>query len=612
MTVGEVRKKYLEYMKGKGHVIVPSTSLVPENDPTTLFTGSGMQPMVPYLLGERHPAGKRVANSEKCFRAEDIDEVGDNRHTTFFEMLGNWSFGDYFRKEQIKWMADFLFDEIKIDPNKVYGTCFAGDEKNKLPKDTESEEIWRKIFADRNIAGERIFYYDSRKNWWSRAGMPDKMPVGEPGGPDSEMFYDYGVELGLHEKSEWKKVKCHLNCDCGRFMEIGNNVFMTYKKTSPSTGSGRGSFEELPRKNVDFGGGLERITSSVNNDSDVFKLDVFSGFIHRLSMLARKEYANSEYTKSFRIVADHTRAAILLIADGVRPANTERGYVLRRLIRRAVRHVDKLGVNSAQVYGESGQAFDMYKDIFGYADKLWTDISHVLAEEEQKFRATLKRGLHEFEKGERDAFVLFTTYGFPFELSAELATEKSEKLDEADFKKKMNAHAELSRAGSLGKFKGGLSDTSDMSVKYHTATHLLQQALRVVLGKHVCQKGSNITPERLRFDFSHDKKMTDEEKKKVEEIVNNQIEKNLAVTYQDLPLAKAEKLGAIGLFEEKYGDKVRVYKIGAFSLEYCGGPHMSNTSELANPSTPLGVKMRFRILKEEAVSSGVRRIKAVL
>lgn len=596
MTIGEVRKRYLEFMKERGHAIVPSASLVPENDPTTLFTGSGMQPMIPYLLGDKHPLGKRVANSQKSFRAEDIEEVGDNRHTTFFEMLGNWSFGDYFKKEQIAWIYDFLINEIGVDKDRFWVTCFEGDEKYKLPKDTESEKLWIEL----GVPKERILFYPSKKNWWSRAGSPEKMPVGEIGGPDTEMFYDFGVDLGLHEKSEWKKDKCHPNCDCGRFMEIGNNVFMTYKKVSES------KFDLLPKKNVDYGGGLERVTAAANNDPDVFKLDVFSGFIRRLAMLARKDYADPAYTKSFRVVADHTRAAILLIADGVRPANSEQGYILRRLIRRAVRHVDKLGVNSSQVYGESGQAFGMYKEVFGYTDKLWTDISHVLAEEEARFRDTLKRGLHEFEKGEHDAFILFTTYGFPIELSRELAEEKGIKLNEKDFDSRMKEHSEKSRSGSTGKFKGGLSDTSDMSVKYHTATHLLQQALRDVLGKHVYQKGSNITPERLRFDFSHPSKMTDEEKKKVEAIVNEQIKRELPVTYSDIPLAEAEKMGAIGLFEEKYGEKVRVYKIGDFSLEFCGGPHVSNTALLGE-----GGK-KFKIQKEEAVSSGIRRIKALL
>lgn len=567
---------------------MPSANLVPEGDPTTLFTGSGMQPMIPYLLGEKHPQGTRIADSQKSFRTEDIEEVGDNRHTTFFEMLGNWSFGDYWKEEQISWIYDFLIKQIGIDKSKFWVTCFEGDEANKLPKDSETPKIWMKL----GVPKEHILFYPAKKNWWSRAGIPDKMPTGEPGGPDSEMFYEFS-EI-VHDTKYGKN--CHPNCDCGRYMEIGNNVFMTYKKT------GESKFSLLPRKNVDFGGGLERITAAANNDPDVFNLDVFASFVRRLEKLSRKEYRDPAFTKSFRIVADHTRAAIMLIADGVRPANSEQGYVLRRLIRRSVRHVDKLGIGAGSLYGQSGEAFAMYREVFGYSEKLWTDIAHTLAEEEAKFRDTLKRGLHEFEKGERDAFVLFTTYGFPFELSAELAAERGEKLNETEFKKKMSEHQALSRSGSEGKFKGGLADTSDMSVKYHTATHLLQQALREVLGKHVFQKGSNITPERLRFDFSHPTKMTDEEKKKVEDLVNKQIKRALAVSYEDLPIEEAEKRGAIGLFEEKYGDKVRVYKIGDFSLEFCGGPHVTGTNQL-------GV---FKIIKEEAVSSGIRRIKAVL
>jgi len=591
--VTEVRQKYLEFMKKRGHVIVPGALLVPENDPTTLFTGSGMQPMIPYLLGETHPLGTRIVDSQRCFRSEDIEEVGDNRHTTFFEMLGNWSFGDYWKEEQISWMYEFLIKELGIDVNKFWVTCFEGDEKLGLPRDTESPAIWERL----GVHKDHIFFYPAKKNWWSRVGgNPEKMPMGEPGGPDSEMFYDFGIELNLHEQSIWKDNVCHPNCDCGRFMEIGNNVFMTYKKVEG------GRFELLPRQNVDFGGGLERQTAAVNNDPDVFNLDIFESFKTRLERDSHKLYEGEAFAKaspslrSFRIVLDHVRAAHALIEDGVRPSNTEQGYVLRRLLRRAIVHADKLGIPAGNLFEDE-----------------------ISSTEEEKYRETLKRGLREFEKGERDAFTLFTTYGFPYELTRELIEEKGEKINEKEFREKMSEHADLSRARSEQKFKGGLADVSDMSVKYHTATHLLQQALRRVLGTHVYQKGSNITPERLRFDFSHNAKMTDEEKRKVEEIVNEQIELALPVTYSNISLEEAKKLGAIGLFEEKYGDKVRVYKIGpsnssgqAFSLEFCGGPHVSNTSELANPSTPLGAPAQFRIMREEAVSSGVRRIKAVL
>jgi alanyl-tRNA synthetase len=609
MKVGEVREKYLEFMRSKGHVIVPGASLVPENDPTTLFTGSGMQPMIPYLLGQTHPLGTRIADSQRSFRSEDIEEVGDNRHTTFFEMLGNWSFGDYFRREQIGWISEFLFQHIWIDPNKFYVTVFQGDDENNLPRDTESAELWKEIFkaqgieakvvdmgteeeaARKGMQGGRIFYYSAKKNWWSRAGAPSKMPLGEPGGPDTEMFYEFtdiahDPRYGTH---------CHPNCDCGRFMEIGNNVFMTYKKV------GERQFELLPRQNVDFGGGLERQAAAANNDPDVFNLDIFAPFRDRLERASGKKYTKGNlsgperlpFVKSFRIVMDHVRAAHALIEDGVRPSNTEHGYVLRRLLRRAIVHADKLGIAPGSLFEDE-----------------------VAYEEETKFRKTLERGLREFEKGERDAFTLFTSFGFPFELTQELMAEKGERVDEEEFKKMMSRHSELSRSASEGKFKGGLADTSDMSVKYHTGTHLLQQALRTVLGNHVYQKGSNITPLRLRFDFSHSAKMTTEEIKKVEDLVNEKINEALPVSYRDLPLEEAKKLGAIGLFEENYGDVVRVYQIGEgdskFSLEFCGGPHVENTSELGSPSIPLGTPRRFKIVREEAVSSGVRRIKAVL
>lgn len=573
MKVGEVREKYLKFMQERGHVIVPGASLVPENDPTTLFTSSGMQPLVPYLLGAEHPAGTRVANSQRSFRAQDIEEVGDNRHTTYFEMLGNWSFGDYFKKEQLTWFFEFLTKEVGISIDRLSVTCFEGDEKFGLPRDTESFEIWKSL----GIPEERIFFYPGKKNWWSRGGPPETTPVGDPAGPDSEVFYRFDIE---HDPAFG--AECHPNCDCGRYMEIGNSVFMQYKRTEEG-------FEPLPRKNVDFGGGLERITTASINNPDVFMIDIFDSFRTRLEKISGKAYQDKQFQKSFRIVMDHVRAAHALIEDGVRPSNSEQGYVLRRLLRRAIVHADKLGIPSGQLSEDE-----------------------VSAEEERKFRETLKRGLKEFERGERDAFVLFSTYGFPVELTIELAAERGEKIDEAEFKKKMREHSDLSRTASEGKFKGGLADTSDMSVKYHTATHLLQQALRDVLGPHVYQKGSNITPERLRFDFSHHAKMTDEEKRAVEEIVNKKIAEALPVTYEDLPLAEAEKRGAIGLFEEKYGDKVRVYQIGNFSLEFCGGPHVTNTKELASPSTKLGVPLRFRIAKEEAVSSGIRRIKAVL
>ena len=603
MNTAEVRQKYLNFMKARGHAVVPSAGLVPENDPTTLFTGSGMQPMLPYLLGKKHPNGVRVTNSQRSFRAQDIEEVGDNRHTTYFEMLGNWSFGDYFKKEQLAWFYEFLTKKVSISSDRISVTCFAGDEQFGLPKDLESYEIWRNL----GIPEERILFYPSKNNWWSRGGPPETTPVGDPCGPDSEVFYDFGLELGLHEQSTWKNEKCHPNCDCGRFMEIGNSVFMKYKKVSDT------KFELLPRKNFDFGGGLERITAASNNDRDVFKLDIFATFRAHLEQVSGKQYGSlaSAETKlplirSFRIVMDHVRAAHALIEDGVRPSNTEQGYILRRLLRRAIVHADKLGV-------APGTLLEAPKSNPSGTEGL---LFGVMRDEESKFRRALDRGMQEIKKGERDVFKLVTSYGLPVEVLKEFI-----EVDEEKLKKQVEGHQELSRAGSEQKFKGGLADTSDMSVKYHTATHLLQQALRTVLGTHVYQKGSNITPERLRFDFSHPDKMTNEQKSRVEEIVNKQIALALPVTYQDLPLGEAQELGAIGLFEEKYGDpasvsgagKARVYKIGDFSLEFCGGPHVMNTKELGEISLGDRVtKLRFVIRKEEAVSSGVRRIKAVL
>ena len=572
MKVAEVREKFLKFMESKGHKIVPSASLVPENDPTTLFTGSGMQPMVPYLLGADHPMGTRIADSQRCFRAEDIDEVGDNRHTTFFEMLGNWSFGDYFKTEQIEWLAHFLFNELGIDPSKIFITCFGGDKEYGLPKDVEAYEIWKA----RGVSEDHIYFYGGEKNWWSRGGAPKTTPIGDPCGPDSEVFYEFDIP---HDPKFGDK--CHPNCDCGRYMEIGNSVFMQYKKVA------QGKFEFLPRQNVDFGGGLERITAAANNCVDIFKLDIFAKFLERLEKISGKNYSDEKYTKSFRVIMDHVRASHALIEDGVRPSNTEQGYMLRRFLRRAVVHADKLNIPAGNLFEDE-----------------------ICNQEEEKFRTTLDKGLREFEKGERDAFKLFTTYGFPFELTKELANERGEQISETEFKTKMAEHSDLSRAGSEQKFKGGLADTSEMTVKYHTATHLLHKALKQVLGKHVNQKGSNITPERLRFDFSHTNKMTDDEKTSVEALVNEQIAKALPMRYEDLSYEEAKKRGAVGLFEDKYGETVRVYQIGdrenTYSIELCGGPHVMNTSELGE-----GGKL-FRILKEEAVASGIRRIKAVL
>lgn len=620
LSSNEIRSRYLEFFKQRGHVIVSSAPLVPENDPTTLFTGSGMQPMVPFLLGQPHPQGTRIADSQKSFRSGDIEDIGDNRHTTFFEMLGNWSLGDYFKQEQIPWMFEFLTSEIGIDPSKLYVTVFIGDEKNNIPKDTEAADIWKGLFAQKGIDAKvveigseargydvgmqdgRIFYYDAGKNWWSRAGVPEKMPAGEPGGPDSEMFYDFGTPHDLRYGEH-----CHPNCDCGRFLEIGNNVFMEYRKNPD------GTFSKLPQRNVDFGGGLERMAAASINTPDVFQIDVFKGLISTLEQLSGKTYTDQSYTAAFRIIADHIRASVFLIGDGVTPSNTDQGYFVRRLLRRAVRYWDKLGVHGADLSSLVQPLLEFYREAYPetYAQKDF--IQSEIKKEEDRFRKTLSDGLKQFEKisnqdiSGQDAFLLFSTYGFPIEITAELAREKNISVDMDAFRAEMKKHQDLSRAGSEQKFKGGLGGSGEMEVKYHTATHLLHQALRDVLGDHVSQKGSNITAERLRFDFTHSTKMTDEEKKKVEDIVNEKIAAALPVQKIVMKKEEAEKTGALHFFGDKYGDEVNVYFVGssldsAYSKEFCGGPHVENTSVLGH----------FTIAKEEAVSSGVRRIKAVL
>lgn len=629
MTLGEVRSKYLAFFKAREHAEIASAPLVPDNDPTTLFTGSGMQPLVPYLLGKDHPQGVRLVNSQKSFRSEDIEEVGDNRHTTFFEMLGNWSLGDYFKHNQLRWCFTFLTDEkegVALDPNRIYVTVFAGDEKAGIARDDEAAEIWKELFKERGIdakdieliteqhggevgmQGGRIFYYEAKKNWWSRAGVPEKMPAGEPGGGDSEVFFDFYPEAGEKCIQAGFGDFCHPNCDCGRFMEIGNSVFMEYQKQAD------GSFGKLPKRNVDFGGGLERITAASIDSSDVFKTDVFTAIIGELENVSGSSYSDALKLKSFRVVADHMRAATFIIADGVHPGNTEQSYFVRRLLRRAIQHADRLGVKEGTLSHIVEIVASLYKGHYTYfTPEKVAAIAKEVADEETKFRKTLERGMKEFDKHARgdaltgeDAFILFTTYGFPIELTKELAGERGITIDEEAFKKAMADHQALSRAGSEQKFKGGLADHSEMSVKYHTATHLLHKALRDVLGPSATQRGSNITPERLRFDFAFDRKMTPEEIKTVEDAVNARIADALPVTFEDLPLAEAQTRGALGLFEEKYGDKVRVYKVGDYSLEFCGGPHVENTNKLGEDGK------HFKIQKEEAISAGVRRIRAVL
>ncbi|MBI2437002.1 MAG: alanine--tRNA ligase [Candidatus Magasanikbacteria bacterium] len=641
LSTHEIRKKYLDFFKQKSHAIIASASLLPENDPTTLFTGSGMQPMVPFLLGEKHPRGTRIADSQKCFRAQDMDEVGDNRHTTFFEMLGNWSLGDYFKQEQIPWMFEFITEELTLDPKNLYITCFAGHDEFGIPRDEESAKMWQGLFAQKGIEasiiddaqangmqGAKIFYYPASKNWWSRAGVPEKMPAGEPGGPDTEMFWDFSADLKLHENSEFKDQPCHVNCDCGRFMEIGNNVFMEYFKTESG-------FEKLSQQNVDFGGGLERMSAAVRNDADVFTIDLFDSARGVIEKLSGKKYGeHSEETYAFRVTLDHLRAATFLIADGASPSNKDQGYFTRRFIRRAVRFASKLGINENFCAEITRGYIETYAH--QYPD-LETKKDHIFSElhtEEDKFRVTLEQGIKEFEKilagfarafektgqkfteiSAKQAFKLYDTYGFPLEMTEDLAKEHGLTVDKAGFEEAFKKHQEISRQGSEQKFKGGLADTSEMSVKYHTATHLLHASVLKVLGSHATQKGSNITPERLRFDFAHPEKMTDVQKKEVEDLVNGAIARDYSVTFELLPYEEAKKRNAIGLFEDNYGDQVKVYTVGdplgvpvadpsadTFSRELCGGPHVEHT----------GVLGKFKIVKEESSSAGIRRIKAVL
>ncbi|MDB5260291.1 MAG: alaS [Candidatus Nomurabacteria bacterium] len=644
MTTNEIRTKFLEYMKDKGHAIVPSASLVPENDPTTLFTGSGMQPMLRYFLGEQHPLGKRVADSQKCFRSQDIEEVGDNRHTTFFEMLGNWSFGDYFKEEQIKWMWDFLIDELNLNPKNFYTTCFKGNNALGIPRDTFSADLWQKLFAEKGLdvtigenpevdgmkEGQHIFYYDESKNWWSRSGKPGGMPEGEPGGPDTEMFYDFDPDLSkqIHAKSKWSSEVCHVNCDCGRFMEIGNNVFMQYKKTA-------NGFAELPQMNVDHGSGLERYAAALRNDPDMLAIDVFDEPRKTIEELSGKNYgANEDETYAFRVILDHLRAATFLIGDGILPGNKDQMYYVRRLIRRAVRFGNKLGINESFTKRVADSYIETYKKEYKVLEEKKDLILSEMEKEESKFRLTLEKGIKEFEKiatkdiSGIDAFNLLQSYGFPIELTEELAAERGIKVDRSSFDEAKKKHAEESRTASAGKFKGGLGGDGEIETKYHTATHLLHEALRQVLGEHVLQKGSNITSERLRFDFSFDRKMTDDEKKKVEDIINDVIKQDLPVHREEVTYEEARERGAIGVFDEKYGEKVSIYTVGEpgkrgtaklFSMEFCGGPHVNSTGELAvggihPPDSSQGDKpyRHFVIQKEEAVSAGVRRIKAVL
>ena len=580
MNSSEIRQRFLDFFEKRGHAIVPSAPLVPQNDPSVLFNTAGMQPLVPYLMGQEHPMGKRLVNAQKCVRTQDIDEVGDNTHDTFFEMLGNWSLGDYFKDDAISWSYEFLTSHeegLGLDPNRLYITVFEGDENS--PKDTEAFDIWKKFIPE-----NRIYYMGAKSNWWS---------VGDNGpcGPDTEMFYDI-TEQGLGDLTKEEYLKAD---EEQKVVEIWNDVFMQYlKKDGKVVG-------ELPTKNVDTGSGLERIVMAVQGKNNIFDTDLFSGVMEKI-----ETFTTSNDLRAKRIVADHIRTASFMIADGVVPSNTHRGYILRRLLRRAVRFSDVLQFQNGSMALLADIVIEKYKDIYPEIIQNRDQIIDEINNEETKFRETLAKGLKEFEKG-TDPFVLFTTYGFPIELTQELAKEKGIEIDMTDFNNKMSEHQKLSQTSSAGMFKGGLANHNEQTIRLHTAHHLLLAALQEVLGKEVKQRGSNITEERLRMDFAFDRKMTDEEKAKVEEIVNNYISRGLNVVRREMPLAEAEKLGAEMEFGAKYPETVSLYFIedengNAISKEFCGGPHVQNTSELGS----------FKIQKEEASSAGVRRIKAIL
>ena len=583
MKAIEIRNKYLNFFKKHGHAVIPSAPLIPENDPSVLFTTAGMQPLVPYLLGEKHPAGTRLTDYQKCVRTNDIEEVGDNRHLTYFEMLGNWSLGDYFKEESIQMSYDFLTQELQIPAEKISVTCFAGDED--CPRDEVTAKCWEKV----GIPKERIYYFGKDDNWWI---------AGEEGpcGPDTEMFYDTGKPKCSPE--------CNPSCGCGKYVEIWNNVFMEYFKSKD------GKYTKLSQHNVDTGLGLERMTMLLQGKETPFETELFAPIMDKLEELQKVDNIASR-----RIVAEHLRSSMMIICDGGRPSNIDRGYILRRLIRRMIRHMNKLQISLDELSTLIDINVENLKEMYPALEENKETIKNVILEEKNKFVKTLEKGEKEFSKEIENVkkqgktiidgkmvFRLYDTYGFPPEVTEELASENGMKIDKEEFKKLFKEHQEKSRAGAEQKFKGGLASTGEMETKYHTATHLLNAALKQVLGAHVHQRGSNITDERMRFDFSHPAKMTDEEKQKTEELVNKWISEAIPVEHFEMKKDEAIRQGAEAMFIEKYGDIVSVYKIGDISIELCGGPHVQNTSELGH----------FKIKKEEASSSGVRRIKAIL
>ncbi|MCD4705400.1 alanine--tRNA ligase [bacterium] len=622
MTSKEIRQKYLDFFKSKGHAILPSASLIPENDSTTLFNTAGMQPLIPFLMGEKHPAGTAIANCQKCIRTGDIDCVGDTTHLTFFEMLGNWPLGQYNKEEAVKYSWEFITFEkwLNIDPNKLYITVFEGD--SNIPKDTDSIEYWQKCFKLKNIEAlenERIFALNKKENFWG--------PVGKSGicGPDTEMF----IDTGLGKCSE----KCQPGCSCGKYVEIWNDVFMSYYKETD------GTYKKLDKPQIDTGFGLERATAILNGKNNVYETDLFIPIVDKIKKLANISNPNSEKLKSIRIVADHIRSAVMIMGDnlGIVLSNLDQGYVVRRLLRVAIRQGKSLNIpqNINLTVEIAKIVINLMKDVYPELAKNKDVVLNNLIKEETQFEKTLDKGLKELEKlikigrdkahnsvairlspekkpkpsqyainsiTPKDAFKLYSTYGFPLEMINQELAKHLLYIDEKEFYEEFQKHKNLSRTASAGKFKGGLADHSKIVTKYHTATHLLHQALRQILGEHVQQKGSNLNAERLRFDFSHPEKMTEEEIKKVEDLVNQKIGAKLKILCDEKSLTEAQNEGAIGLFSNKYGNQVKVYSISDFSKEICGGPHVNNTSELGH----------FKIKKEQSASSGVRRIKAVL
>lgn len=614
MKASDIVAKYISFFEKNGHKRIANSPLVPQNDPTTLFTSSGMQPLVPYLLGEKHPLGTRLVNVQNSFRAVDIDEIGDNRHTTFFRMLGNWSLGDYFKKEQLPWLFTFLTKELGLDPQRLYVTVFAGNDS--VVKDTESIEVWKELFSGVGIDAkedERIFSYGAEKNWWSRSGIPEKMPAGEPGGPDSEVFYDFGAELKIHENSLFKEDKCHVNCDCGRYREIANSVFMQYRKEED------GSLSPLPKPNVDFGGGLERLLTAVEHQPDVFQTSLFTPIITNIEKQVEKSYRGNE--QKMRIIVDHLTAAVFISNEKIKPSKTDQGYVLRRLIRRAFDNINILrGVDDMNLPIKPilETIIDQYKITDPILEQNAEPIVDTVLEEVNKYRGTLTEARKFITKKYKsvgdelmgiteispdDVFYLYSSHG----LSPTQIESLGYSFDHQKFAEKMEAHQKLSKKGAGQKFSGGLADHQERTVMGHTATHLLHQALRDMFGKQLHQSGSNITAERLRFDFNFDRKLTDEEVSELEKVVNTKIKENLRVYFQMIPTKDAKKMGAIGLFEDTYADTSKIYFIVGnsnvpYSIEFCGGPHVSFTGEIKS----------FKIIKQESLGKGMRRVYAVV